>query len=62
MVVRDDRGGIATAVADLLTNAAARRELGRRARAFAEQFHSPEAWGRRLEAVYEEAIAGAPPK
>jgi glycosyltransferase involved in cell wall biosynthesis len=62
MVVRDDAAGIAAAMVGLLGDSAARRELGRRARAFAEEFHSPEAWGKRLEAVYEEAIAGAPPR
>ena len=34
------------------------RELGARARSFAEAHYSPGAWARRLEALYEEAIEG----
>ena len=58
MLVRDSPQDIATAIGGLLADERRRRELGARARAFAEEFHSPEAWGRRLEIVYEEAIAG----
>jgi len=35
-----------------------RRELGDRARAFADRHHSPAAWAARLEAIYEEARDG----
>ncbi len=49
----------AAAVAELLADAGRRRELGRRARAFAERHHSPEAWARRLEAIFAEAVADA---
>jgi len=46
---------IAAAAADLLGDEPARRELGRRAREFAERHHSPGAWAERLEAIYREA-------
>jgi glycosyltransferase involved in cell wall biosynthesis len=55
MVVSDDAEGIAAVIASLLHDGSRRRELGRRARSFAEEHHSPAAWGRRLDAVYEEA-------
>jgi polysaccharide biosynthesis protein PslH len=45
--------------ATLLADPARRRELGARARAFAEHHHSPAAWARRLEGVYEEARAAS---
>jgi glycosyltransferase involved in cell wall biosynthesis len=48
---------IAAATARLLGDDGARRELGARARQFAERHHSPSAWAARLEAVYEEAAA-----
>jgi polysaccharide biosynthesis protein PslH len=48
---------LAAAIAALLGDEAGRRELGRRARAFAERWHTPQAWARRLEEVYEEAAA-----
>jgi len=54
MIVADDAAGIAAATAELLDDEPYRRELGRRARAFAEQHHSPRAWAARLEAVYHE--------
>lgn len=46
---------IADAVCRLLERPAERRDLARRARAFAERHHSPGAWAKRLEAVYAEA-------
>ncbi len=58
LIVCDDAEGIAAATAELLGDASRRHELGRRARRFAEQQHSPEAWGARLQAVYEEAARG----
>ena len=53
--IADSSAEIADAVSDLLDDPAQRRELGRQARAFAERHHSPSAWAKRLEAVYEEA-------
>ncbi|MEK6276811.1 MAG: glycosyltransferase family 4 protein [Actinomycetota bacterium] len=53
--VADDTEGIAERAARLLGDERARRELGERARAFAEKHHSPAAWAARLEAIYEEA-------
>lgn len=61
MLIADDAEGIAAGVARLLTDATVRHELRRRAIEFAHRFHSPEAWGRRLDAVYEEALAALPP-
>jgi polysaccharide biosynthesis protein PslH len=54
-VAVDDAEGFAVAVAGLLEDGPARRDLGRRARAFALQHHSVDAWVARLENVYEEA-------
>jgi glycosyltransferase involved in cell wall biosynthesis len=52
--VADGAEKIAEATADLLTDTAGRRHLGERARDFSERHHSPEAWARRLTAIYEE--------
>jgi glycosyltransferase involved in cell wall biosynthesis len=49
---------IAAATAALLEDDAARRQLGERAREFAERHHSPEAWAQRQTAVFEEARSG----
>jgi glycosyltransferase involved in cell wall biosynthesis len=57
MLVYDDAEQIAEAIAHLLADEGRRRELGRQARSFAREFHSPSAWGCRLDAVYEEAAA-----
>lgn len=57
MMIADDAAGTAAAVLGLLGDPALRRRLGERARAFSEEFHSPAAWGARLDAVYEE-LAG----
>ncbi len=46
---------IAARIADLLAAPARRHALGAAARRFVVEHHSPEAWARRLEAVYEEA-------
>jgi glycosyltransferase involved in cell wall biosynthesis len=46
---------LAVAVAELLGDQPARRELGRHARAFAECHYSPGAWAKRLEAIYRDA-------
>lgn len=53
--VAGDAAGVAAAIAALLDDPAGRRDLGRRARQFAERHHSPAAWAARLESVYEEA-------
>jgi polysaccharide biosynthesis protein PslH len=57
LVVADDADGIATAAARLLSDDSERRLLAERARAFALRHHSPAAYGPRVEAVYEEAVA-----
>jgi polysaccharide biosynthesis protein PslH len=46
---------IAAAIARLLGDEGARRELGSEAREFALRHHTPAAWAERLEAVFEEA-------
>lgn len=56
--VAEDVEGIASEAASLLGNERARRELGDRARTFAQQQHSPAAWAARLEAIYQEARDG----
>ena len=55
MIMADDAEGIAAGIVKLLSDDTLRRELGSRSRAFAEAFHSPSAWGKRLEKVYLEA-------
>jgi glycosyltransferase involved in cell wall biosynthesis len=55
LVVADDADAIAALTAELLADARGRRLLGERGRAFALEHHSPAAWARRLETVYEEA-------
>ncbi len=57
--IADGAEAIAAATADLLEDAALRRDLGRRARAFAEAHYSPAAWAQRLEQIYDESISGA---
>ncbi len=49
---------MAVASAALLSDPRRRRELGHRAREFAQRHHSQTAWAARLEAVYREAQAG----
>jgi glycosyltransferase involved in cell wall biosynthesis len=56
VVVANDAGDIAQATASLLSSERARRELGRRARAFVVDHHSWPAHGRRLEALYAEIV------
>lgn len=58
LMVADGSEEIAGAVSALLAEPERRRELGRNARVFAERLHSPEAWAKRLESVYKEAIEG----
>jgi glycosyltransferase involved in cell wall biosynthesis len=57
LAVGEKAAEIAAATAALLEDEAARRDLGARARAFAERHHSPEAWAERQAAVFEEARA-----
>lgn len=59
LALAEDSEEIAMAIADLLGDERGRRELGIRARGFTLRHHSPEAWARRLEAVYEDARATA---
>jgi glycosyltransferase involved in cell wall biosynthesis len=44
------------AVVGLLGDPARRAELGRRARAYVERHHSPDAYAYRLESTYREAV------
>jgi glycosyltransferase involved in cell wall biosynthesis len=57
LAVAEGEAEIAATTATLLEDDERRRRLGKRARAFAERHHSPEAWAERLTAVYEEARA-----
>jgi glycosyltransferase involved in cell wall biosynthesis len=59
MMIADDTQRIAAAIAALLNDDSRRLELGRRAREFAERYHSLRAWGARLDEVYEEACREA---
>jgi glycosyltransferase involved in cell wall biosynthesis len=58
LALADEAEGFATTIATLLGEPARRRELGARARSFAEAHYSPTAWASRLERAYEEAIRG----
>jgi polysaccharide biosynthesis protein PslH len=55
LVIADNTASIARATADLLEDRERRRALGAAGREFALEHHSPEAWARRLDAVYAEA-------
>ncbi len=55
LVIADRPEAIASAAAALLLDPSARRELGSRARRFAERHYTPDAWAKRLERVYSEA-------
>jgi glycosyltransferase involved in cell wall biosynthesis len=59
LAVAESETEIAALTAALLADEGRRRQLGERARGFAERHHSPEAWAARLTAVYEEARAAA---
>ncbi len=59
LLVADGAERFAEETAALLADPPRRSELGRRARHFAEEHHSPSAWGARLEAIYEEATEDA---
>jgi glycosyltransferase involved in cell wall biosynthesis len=56
VVVGSDADDLAWRAGELLADADARATLGRQAREFAEQYHSPEAYASRLEASYELAV------
>jgi glycosyltransferase involved in cell wall biosynthesis len=51
LAIANDAESFATATANLLMSANARRELGRRARAFVEQHYTPAAYARRFEMI-----------
>ncbi|HET9185813.1 MAG TPA: glycosyltransferase, partial [Solirubrobacterales bacterium] len=55
LAVADEESGIAATTAALLADDEGRRELGARARGFAERHLGPDPWARRMTAVYEEA-------
>jgi glycosyltransferase involved in cell wall biosynthesis len=57
LAVGESEAEIAAATADLLGDDERRRQLGERAREFAECHYSPGAWAERQTAVFEEAIA-----
>jgi len=57
LAVADDAAAFAERTAELLRDVDARRALGMRARAYVLERHTPEAFARRLETVYEAAIA-----
>jgi glycosyltransferase involved in cell wall biosynthesis len=58
LALADEAEGFAGTIATLLGEPTRRRELGARARSFAEAHYSPTAWASRLERAYEEAIQG----
>jgi len=57
LAVGESEAEIAAATAELLADDGRRRQMGERARQFAERHHSPEAWAERQTAVFEEAVA-----
>jgi glycosyltransferase involved in cell wall biosynthesis len=60
LVLAESCEEVAEATAALLEDDRRRRELGRRAREFAQRHHSPAAWAARLERVFEEARGNRP--
>lgn len=56
LAVADSTAGIVDAVEALLEDPAGRTAMGERARAYAVENHGVEAYARRLERVYEEAL------
>jgi glycosyltransferase involved in cell wall biosynthesis len=54
ILISDYAEGLAAQVVRVLEDDELRRELGRLARDYVQRQHSPEAWGRRLDAVYGE--------
>lgn len=61
LAVAEDAAGIADHILRLLNSEAERRSLGRRARQFALEHYSPDAYARRLEATYAEIIPATTP-
>ena len=61
MIAADGAEEIAAGIVRLLSDDSFRRELGHQARAFAEEFNNPRAWGARLETIYAEACRGPAP-
>lgn len=59
LVIADNAAELAVATADLLASPNQRRELGARARRFADAHCAPAAWARRLESAYAETIEAA---
>jgi glycosyltransferase involved in cell wall biosynthesis len=59
-LVADGAEGLAAATAELLGDDRRRLALAVRARVFAVEHHSPAAWAKRIEAVYEEAATASP--
>jgi glycosyltransferase involved in cell wall biosynthesis len=57
LLVADDAEGLAVAIARLLSDDEQRGRLGTQARAYVDEHFSPTAYARRLETVYEAAIA-----
>jgi glycosyltransferase involved in cell wall biosynthesis len=57
LVIADEPAEFAQAVAQLLKDEAARRELGRQARAYVTRHFSPQAYANRIEAIYAEMQA-----
>ncbi|MGN6202712.1 MAG: glycosyltransferase family 4 protein, partial [Solirubrobacterales bacterium] len=57
LAIAADEGEIAATTATLLADDEGRRDLGGRARGFAERHLGPDPWARRMTAVYEEAVA-----
>jgi hypothetical protein len=55
-VIAADADAFAAATAGLLSDIESRRALAERAAAFVTEHHSAEAYGRRLEAVHQEAV------
>jgi glycosyltransferase involved in cell wall biosynthesis len=56
LAVADDEESMARLTAQLLADAGAREKLGAAARRYVEEHHSPQAYARRLEALYTSAI------
>jgi glycosyltransferase involved in cell wall biosynthesis len=57
LVIADDAESIANATARLLNDQEWRRILAARARSFAAEHHSAEAYGRRMDALYQDVVA-----
>jgi len=58
LVIADDADAIAAATAGLLNDHEWRRRLAARARSFAVEHHSADAFARRMDAIFEDVVAG----